>query len=433
MVLVLHLCLLLLLAVALPARAAQASPPQAPGADLDRNLNYLQVLVNDTLKIMENAGAEPVGEGGAASQPIRITEPLGDGVSAGRTFQAPLLVNARKPSSHHREMEGEAVLTAEFPRGSSGSLAASAAGREAMPGTVTGDEVYGKASPLAWLNKVLKPLEPPADVSAGRIFPVPLLIAPHKPGSHHRGPPRGKNIGTGKKKFREPNNSLKQIVMELHKGHGIDREALWKAAFPKGREAMPGTVTGVWHHELEMLVNGGLKTLPEAGAEPVGKSDLASQPTFRIEPLGDGEVTDRKAGQKEVFPKKSSGPLAAPAAERKAMTCTGTDAASTTTPVPDSQKGIGRGFCKGTGCWLGLIAGMLLMDVILILCCVGIRNYWKRKCRTSGQEMNDGGCTSHPDSLSSSSSNNKGLVSPFKSSEKRTPEHLSTRKPPMTM
>ncbi|XP_068035436.1 uncharacterized protein [Anomalospiza imberbis] len=119
-----------------------------------------------------------------------------------------------------QEMEGEAVLKAEFPGGSSGSLAAPAAGREAMPGTVTGDEVDGKASPLAWLNEILKPLEPPADVSAGRIFPVPLLIPTHKPGSHGEGPLRGKNKGRGKKKFREPNNILKPTVMELQKEHG---------------------------------------------------------------------------------------------------------------------------------------------------------------------------------------------------------------------
>ncbi|XP_053809337.1 uncharacterized protein LOC128793906 isoform X5 [Vidua chalybeata] len=275
MALALCLFLPLLLAVALPARAAQAAPLQVRGADLDHVLSYLQVLVNDTLKIVENAGAEPVAEGGAASQPIPSTDPLGDaeGVSAGSTFPGPLVDVARKPSSHHK------------------------------------DEIDEKASPLAWLNKVLKPLESPA----GRNFPAPLLIAPRKPGSLRRGPPRGKNKGTGKKKFREPNNILKQTVMEVHKGHGMDREALWKAAFPQGREAMPGTVTGVpssrrlkgipahhgngsdlcslldWDHELENLVNGGLKTLPEAGDNPVAESDLASQPTFRIEPLGDAE------------------------------------------------------------------------------------------------------------------------------------------------
>nr|XP_041574805.1 uncharacterized protein LOC121470649 isoform X2 [Taeniopygia guttata] len=259
-------------------------------------------------------------------------EALGDaeGVAAGRTSPAPLLVTARKPSTHHRgpptgkdkatghkkphetsenmrqmlkemlqagqEVDGEAVLKADFPRGSSGSLAASAAGRETMPGTVTGDEAAGKASPLDWLHKVVKP---PAGVAAERIFPAPLLILTHKAGSHHRVPTRGKNKGTGKERPREPNNILNTIAMELQKGHGMDRDALWKAAFPKGREAMPRTVTG--------------------------------------------------------------------------------DAAGPTTAVPDSPKDIRIGFYQGTGWWLGLMAGMLLLVLVFILCCVLIWCYWKIK------------------------------------------------------
>ncbi|XP_064288057.1 uncharacterized protein LOC135307578 isoform X2 [Passer domesticus] len=228
------------------------------------------------------------------------------------------------------EVDGEAVQKAAFPGGSSGSVPASAEGREAMPGTGTGAEVAQKASPLAWLHKVLKPLESPAGVSAGRTSPAPLLIPTKKTGSHGRGPLRRKNKGKGQKKPHEPNNILKQIVTELHKGHGMDREALWKVAFPEGREEMPGRVPGDEDHVLnylETLVNGGLKTLPDVGANLVGESDLASQPTFRIESLGDAEVMDQKAGLKEVFPQGSSGSLAAPAAGRKAMADTGTGTA----------------------------------------------------------------------------------------------------------
>ncbi|XP_068034398.1 uncharacterized protein [Anomalospiza imberbis] len=199
MALALRLFLLLLLAVALPARAAQAALLQARGADEHARKASPAAWLQEDFQLLKPPA----------------------GVSAGKTFQAPLLVAAQKPGSHRRgpptgnnkatghkkphepsehmrqmlkemlqagqEMEGEAVLKAEFPGGSSGSLAAPAAGREAMPGTVTGDEVDGKASPLAWLNEILKPLEPPADVSAGRIFPVPLLIPTHKPGSHGEG------------------------------------------------------------------------------------------------------------------------------------------------------------------------------------------------------------------------------------------------------
>nr|XP_026655073.1 uncharacterized protein LOC102069031 isoform X1 [Zonotrichia albicollis] len=161
-----------------------------------------------------------------------------------------------EPSEHMREMlkemqqagqeaDGEAVQKKAFPGGSGGSLTAASAGREAMPGTVTGDEVAAKASPLDWLNKVLKPLEPPSDVSAGRTFPAPLLIPTEKPGSNRWGPLRGKNKTPGHKKPHELNNILERMVTELPKGNGMDREALWKVAFPAGREAMPGTATGV--------------------------------------------------------------------------------------------------------------------------------------------------------------------------------------------
>ncbi|XP_064262908.1 uncharacterized protein LOC135292742 [Passer domesticus] len=125
-------------------------------------------------------------------------------------------------------------------------------------------------------------------------------------------------------------------------------------------------------------------------ANPVGESDLASQPTFRIESLGHAEVMDQKAGLKEVFPQGSRGSLAAPAAGRKAMADMGTgtaDAASTTTRVPDAQKGLRRGFYIGTGCWAGLMAGLLFLDLILMLCCVKIWCNWKKKWSTSGTSL----------------------------------------------
>ncbi|XP_023800912.1 uncharacterized protein LOC111941942 [Cyanistes caeruleus] len=316
-------------------REAMPGTVTVPG-DLERNLIYLEVLLNDTLNILENAGAKPLAEGDLASQPTPRTEALedGEGVSAGRTFPAPGLVAAHKPDSHRRgpprgntkatgvmkphepskpmrqmlkkilqegqEVDGEAVLKAAFPGGSSGSWAASAAGREAMPGTVPGDEVPRKDSPLDWLHKVLKPLEPPAGVSAGRTFPDPLLITARKPGSHRRGPPRGKNRATGQKEPLESHHILKEIEKELLTGRGMDREALWKAAFPEGREAIAGT-----------------------------------------------------------------GP--------------GTGDAAGTTRVPNSQKGIRRGFCQGTRCWLELMAGLLCLVHFFVLCGVGIWYACKRK------------------------------------------------------
>ncbi|XP_023801657.1 uncharacterized protein LOC111942808 isoform X2 [Cyanistes caeruleus] len=193
----LRLLLLLLLAVALPDRAAQAAPWQAQGADWDRDMEHLEALGHDGLIPMENAGAKPLGEGDLASQPTSRTEALGDGegVSAGRTFQAPGLDAARKPSSRRRgppreknkatghrkphepsmlntmqqmlkemlqggqEMNQKAVLKVPFPRGSSGSWAASATGSEAMPGTVPGDWDGDMEHLKALAHNGLRPME----------------------------------------------------------------------------------------------------------------------------------------------------------------------------------------------------------------------------------------------------------------------------------
>lgn len=38
-----------------------------------------------------------------------------------------------------------------------------------------------------------------------------------------------------------------------------------------------------------------------------------------------------------------------------------TNAAGTSTRVPDSQKGIGKGFCQGAHCWLELMAGLAIL------------------------------------------------------------------------
>ncbi|XP_027604311.2 uncharacterized protein LOC114002501 isoform X2 [Pipra filicauda] len=63
MALALRLFLLLLLAVALHARAAQAAPVPARGADGDRDFDYLEILVDDALKFLEQPGAKPGGDG----------------------------------------------------------------------------------------------------------------------------------------------------------------------------------------------------------------------------------------------------------------------------------------------------------------------------------------------------------------------------------
>ncbi|XP_064282352.1 uncharacterized protein LOC135303977 isoform X3 [Passer domesticus] len=572
-------------------------------------------------------GAEPAGEG-----PTSRTEALGDaeGVSAGRTSPAPALDAQPQPSSHGRgsptgkiqdrtdqisleppkqtkqelkemrqggqEMKGEPVHMEALPRGSSGSMPASAPRREAMPDPGMGDEVAGKASPLAWMNKVSKPLEPPADVSTGRTSPAPNLEAAQKPISHQSVTPTGKIQDTTDKISLEPSKQMRQELKELlQTRQEMDIVLQWKVAFLEGstpssvpasaagKKAMPDTGTGTadweagkdsplaWRYEvlkpsghsagvsagttsptptlddtekpsshgrgpmtgetkdmagkkfqdpleimwqmlkerlqrkqemkgepvhMEALPRGSSGSVPASaagretvqgtgtGAEPAGEG-----PTSRTEALGDaegvsagrtssapgldawpqpsshgrgppkgktqdtaakksheadeflretqkeapgGQVMDQKAVQKEEQPGRSSGSLAALAAGRKAMTDTGTgtaDAAGTTRPVPNAQDGLRRGFCQGTGCWLLLLASVLCLGLVFLLYCFGIGYSWKRKQSTSGQELEDGGCTSHPDSVSSSSSSRNGLDSPLKCSVKRTPEQPTTRKP----
>ncbi|XP_064241129.1 uncharacterized protein LOC135299889 [Passer domesticus] len=586
-------------------------------------MGFQEVLMNDGLKFLEDAGAEPAGEG-----PTSRTEALGD--AEGRTFIRPLVVIADKPSSHGRvppnrkmqdtsdkislerskqtrqvlkellqtrqEIKGKPMQKEAFPGGSSGSMPASAPGREVMPGTIKEDEVAGKASPSAWMNKVLMPLEPPADVSTGRTSPAPTLDAVHKPSSHHRGSPTRKILYTTDKISVEQSKQRRQELKELlQTRQEMDIVLQWKVAFIEGstpssvpapaagRKAKPDTGTGTadweagkdsalaWRSEVvkpsghsagvsagttsptptlddtekpsshgrgpttgetkdmaekkfqdpleimwqmlkeclqrrqeikgepvqkEAFARGSSGSMPASapgreampgtgtGAEPAGEG-----PTSRTEALGDaegvsagrtspapglgawpqpsshgrrppkgktqdtaakmshdsgeflrqtqkeapgGQVMDQKAVQKEEQPGRSSGSLAALAAGKKAMTDTGTgtaDAGSTTRPVPNAQDGFGRGFCQGTGCWLGLLGGMLYLEFVFMMCCIGIWYSWNRKQSTSGQQLEDGGCTSHPDSVSSSSSSRNGLDSPLKCSVKRTPEQPSTRKP----
>ncbi|XP_064262227.1 uncharacterized protein LOC135291914 [Passer domesticus] len=303
--------------------------------------------------------AEPAGEGGAASQATSRTEALGDaeGVSAGRTSPAPLLIPTQKPGNHGRgpppeeikdmadkkfqnpleimwqmlkevlqrgqEMKGEPVQMEALPRGSSGSVPASAAGREVMPGTGTGAEPAGEGP-----TSRTEPLGDAEGVPTGRTSPAPGLDAWPQPSSHGRGPPKGKTQDTAAKKSHESDEFLTQTQKEAPRG----------------------------------------------------------------------QVMDQKAVQEEEHSERSSGSLAALAAGRKAMADTGTgttDAAGTTRPVPNAQDGLGRGFCQGTGCWLGFLAGMLYLELVFMLCCIGIWYSWNRKQITSGQELEDGGCTSH--------------------------------------
>nr|XP_041573898.1 uncharacterized protein LOC115492415 isoform X2 [Taeniopygia guttata] len=265
MALALCLLLLLLLVVALPARAAQAAPMKAQGADWDGDLDYYEAVLENGLKFLDDVGAEPVGEGGAASPPIPITELLGDadGVAAGRASPAPLLVTACKPSSHRRgpptgkiqdaagkislepyklkqqmlkEMEqarqnGEAVLKAVFPRGSRDSVPASALGREVMPGRVTGDWDRD----MAYMENLVK--DSLRNLNRGG------------------GPPGEMNQDREDKKSLEAARHLDQMLSDLERRRAMNQESLQKVtvperssglvpAFTAGGQAVPGTGTG---------------------------------------------------------------------------------------------------------------------------------------------------------------------------------------------
>ncbi|XP_064288248.1 uncharacterized protein LOC135307744 [Passer domesticus] len=356
------------------------------------------------------------------------------------------------------------------------SVPAPAAGRKAKPdtGTGTADWDAGKNSPLAWRSEVVKPSEHSAGVSAETPSPTPTLVAAQKPSSHHRGPTTGETKDMAGKKFQDPLEVMWQMLKEcLQRRQEMKGEPVQKEAFPRGssgsvpasaagREAMPGTGTGAEPAgegptsrtealgDAEGVSAGrtsptpGLDAWPQPSSHGRGKTqDTAAKKSHEADEFltetqkeaPGGQVMDQKALQEEEHPGRSSGSLEAPAAGRKAMPDTGTgtaDAAGTTRPVPNAQDGLGRGFCQGTGCWLGFLAGMLYLELVFILCCIGIWYSWNRKQSTSGQELEDGGCTSHPDSASSSSSSRNGLDSPLKSSVKRTPEQQSTREPPFT-
>ncbi|XP_023804038.1 uncharacterized protein LOC111945602 isoform X3 [Cyanistes caeruleus] len=324
----LRLFLLLLLAVALPDRAAQAAPWRAQGADEGgRKASPAAWLHEDFLPLEPHAG-----------------------VSAARTFQAPFLVAARKPSSHHGgslrgrnkptedkmlseldrryEMNPKAVLKAAFPGGSSGSWAASAAGREAMPGTVPGDKGGRKAPPAAWLHEDFKPLEPHAGVSASRTFQAPFLVAARKPSSHHRGSPRGRNKPTEDSKSLETSKHMDKMLSELERRHNWD---------------------GDMEH-LEVLVNGGLKTLPDAGDEPDDEDDPDSQSISVTEPDDEEDYED---------------------------------AAGTTAHAQKIWESMRRVFYQGTDGLIKLMAIVAGGAVFLMMCCAGIWYCWKGKRSTS--------------------------------------------------
>ncbi|XP_056357430.1 uncharacterized protein LOC130258247 [Oenanthe melanoleuca] len=175
MALALRLFLLLLLAVALPARAAQAAPWPARGAGLPT------VHTHDT-----------------GEKKLREADRLLDKMLS--------------DLERRLAMKGKTVLKALFARGSSGSVPASAAGREAMPGTVTGDEREG--SQVARLHEDLQPLEQPA------------------------GSLRRKKKPTGNSEIQDDSNLLDQMLSDLEISREIEKRLGWWLRFPEEAVAL---------------------------------------------------------------------------------------------------------------------------------------------------------------------------------------------------
>ncbi|XP_053857550.1 uncharacterized protein LOC128820748 isoform X3 [Vidua macroura] len=128
MALALCLFLPLLLAVALPARAAQAAPLQARGADWDGDMAYLDAPLDDSLNLLENAGGPP---------PWKNAD-TGDkkSLEAARHLDQMLSDLERR-----REMDQRALLKAALPGGSNGSVPAPDTRREEMPDSATEDVI----------------------------------------------------------------------------------------------------------------------------------------------------------------------------------------------------------------------------------------------------------------------------------------------------
>ncbi|XP_064288189.1 uncharacterized protein LOC135307700 isoform X6 [Passer domesticus] len=254
-------------------------------------------------------------------------------------------------------------------------MPASAPGRVAMPGTGTGDEGAGKASPSAWMNKVLKPLEPPADVSTGKTSPASpaaTLDAALKPSSHLRGTPTGKIQDTTDKISLEPSKQMRQELKEpLQTREEMDIVLQWKVAFLEGctpssvpapaagRKAKPDTGTGTadWDAGKDSPLAWRSEVVkPSEHSAGVSAGTTSPTPTLdaaqKASSHGRGETKDMAGKkfqdpleimwqmlkeclqrrqemngepvQKEAFPGGSSGCMPASATGREAMPGTGT-------------------------------------------------------------------------------------------------------------
>ncbi|XP_074952777.1 uncharacterized protein LOC142058812 [Phalacrocorax aristotelis] len=104
------------------------------------------------------------------------------------------------------------------------------------------------------------------DVPVGRTFAAPRLDAVLQRGWHRRGPPRARYQAEGGKKSPEPSHALRQMLEELERGHGTDREAAQKEAFLEGSSgSLPASA-----EETEAMQANGMPGLSKAGGDHHG-------------------------------------------------------------------------------------------------------------------------------------------------------------------
>ncbi|KAM6060051.1 uncharacterized protein LJ206_014470 [Theristicus caerulescens] len=211
-----RLLLVLLLLVALHARAAWAAPWRARGADEGGGNGYPASRLDVGLEPLGHPGPVPAGEGDRASRLGSRSEAAGDrmvtDVPVGRTFPAPRLDAALQPGRHRRvprrakyhgkggkkclepsevlreilrelerghETHQEAVKSEVFPEGSSGSLPVPPKETEAMqaagmPG-VLNERTMNVSSPQG-TTSAFWPHDAPGRCAAAAVFSLPLVI-----------------------------------------------------------------------------------------------------------------------------------------------------------------------------------------------------------------------------------------------------------------
>ncbi|XP_064930974.1 uncharacterized protein LOC135580439 [Columba livia] len=188
-----------------------------------------------------------------------------------------------------------------------------------------GDEAVGNDYPASWLDAVSEPLRYPGaqpvgeadpgsrlgsrtelpghavDDHAGRTFQAPRQRAGLQPGWRRRGLPRPRNEAERGKKAPEPSKLMRQLLDELHRAHEMNREAVWKEAFPEGsRSSLPGS-----GEAAEAMPAAGMPGLPRPGAyqhSRVNESHTTNSGTERLGGVHEQETRPKTRERLQALP-----------------------------------------------------------------------------------------------------------------------------------